>query len=262
MMNQPAGWSYWIHDCDYVSFDKVKIIANVNYPNNDGIHINSSRNVTISNSCITCSDDCIVVRANNVSLAENKVCEKVSVTNCNLTSYSAGIRVGWINDGTIRNCVFSNLVMTDTSVGISILLPGRGEERLSDEGRENTLIENLSFNNIVMDQGNSNAILIYIVDNPANHVEAIRNLYFSNIHARSAEMPFICGRKGNLIKNIYFSDCSFERCGTHDSMHGADGIWVDDWSRYTGWIQVNYTENLVLNNTTFHIVEPVREREI
>ena len=39
MVNQPAGWSYWIHDCDFVTFDKVKIIANVEYPNNDGIHI-------------------------------------------------------------------------------------------------------------------------------------------------------------------------------------------------------------------------------
>ena len=95
MVNQPAGWSYWIHDCDYVAFDRVKIFAEVEYPNNDGIHINSSRNVTISNCDITCGDDSIIVRANNASLAENKVCEKVCVTNCNLTSYSGGIRIGW-----------------------------------------------------------------------------------------------------------------------------------------------------------------------
>ncbi|MBR5011807.1 MAG: glycoside hydrolase family 28 protein, partial [Clostridia bacterium] len=44
MVNQPSGWSYWIHDCDYVTFDKLKINADVQYPNNDGIHINSSRN--------------------------------------------------------------------------------------------------------------------------------------------------------------------------------------------------------------------------
>ena len=123
MVNQPAGWSYWIHDCDYVAFDRVKIFAEVEYPNNDGIHINSSRNVTISNCDITCGDDSIIVRANNASLAENKVCEKVCVTNCNLTSYSGGIRIGWKNDGVIRNCSFSNIVMTDTSSGVDITLP-------------------------------------------------------------------------------------------------------------------------------------------
>ena len=40
MTNQPAGWSFWIHDCDYVALDKLKILADVEYPNNDGIHIN------------------------------------------------------------------------------------------------------------------------------------------------------------------------------------------------------------------------------
>ena len=68
MVNQPSGWSYWIHDCDYVTFDRVKILADTQYPNNDGIHINSSRNVTVSNATIVTGDDCIVVRANNCRL--------------------------------------------------------------------------------------------------------------------------------------------------------------------------------------------------
>ena len=91
MINQPSGWSYWIHDCDYVHMTRLDILADVNYPNNDGIHINASRHVTVSDCNITCGDDCIVLRANNVSLAENKVCEKVTVTNCTLTSRCSGI---------------------------------------------------------------------------------------------------------------------------------------------------------------------------
>ena len=75
--NGPAGWSFWIHDCDDVSFDKVKILCHLDYPNNDGIHINCSRNVSVSNCKITCSDGCIVVRANSRSLKENKVCERL-----------------------------------------------------------------------------------------------------------------------------------------------------------------------------------------
>ena len=65
---------------------RLDIIADVQYPNNDGIHINCSRHVTVSDCNITCGDDCIILRANSVSLKENKVCEFVTVTNCNLTS--------------------------------------------------------------------------------------------------------------------------------------------------------------------------------
>ena len=225
MVNQPAGWSYWIHDCDYVSIDKIKIFANVDYPNNDGIHINCSRNVTVSNCDITCGDDCIIVRANSASLKTNKVCEKVSVTNCNLTSYSGGIRVGWVNDGVIRNCVFSNLVMTDTTVGISILLPPSTRPEFSDVGREETLIDNLSFNNIVMDKICSNPVLIHIYENEKIKVKAIKNLHFSEIHAKGLNFPKLIGRESAVLQNIRFNNCSFEMINTEEIpnrfAHGA-----------------------------------------
>ena len=86
MINQPAGWSYWVHDCDYVNFDKVKILADAEFPNNDGIHINCCCGVTISDCNISCGDDCVVVRAYSSPHHENIVCEKVCVTN---TSNSA-----------------------------------------------------------------------------------------------------------------------------------------------------------------------------
>lgn len=210
MTNQPAGWSYWIHDCDYVHIRGINIAAAVDYPNNDGIHINCSRNVTVSDCNITCGDDCIVVRANSVSLSENKVCEKVSVTNCNLTSYSAGIRIGWVNDGTIRNCAFSNIVMTDTTVGISLMLPELSRPQCTDVGREATLIENLTFDNIIMYKICSNSVKIELGESPNVRIDAVRNLYFSNVHASGAEFPMLKGRADARLKNICFNDCDFE----------------------------------------------------
>ena len=125
LLNPPAGWSFWVHDCDFVQFSRCNILTNPQFPNTDGIHINCSRNVTVSDCDMVCGDDCIIVRANSSSLKENKPTEKVTVTNCNLTSYANAIRVGWSNDGVIRNCVFSNLVITDSSYGIGISLPYR-----------------------------------------------------------------------------------------------------------------------------------------
>ena len=163
MRNQPAGWFYWICDCDNVYFHRAQILASVDYPNNDGIHINCSRNVTVSDCNITCGDDAIVVRAYSAPLYKHTACEKVSVTNCNLTSHSAGVRIGWYNDGVIRNCTFSNLNITDTNVGVDIRLPDCPKEaRGSDQGEEETFIQNLNFSDITIDRVYHEPIIILI----------------------------------------------------------------------------------------------------
>lgn len=249
MVNQPSGWSYWIHDCDYVTFDKCKICAEVRYPNNDGIHINSSRNVTISNCDITCGDDCIVVRANNLSLKENLVCEKVSVTNCNLTSYSAGIRIAWMSDGVIRNCTFSNIVMTDTTIGVSIFLP-EYNPTIADQGREDTLIENLSFNNIVMDRIYARPVKITIGQTAETRCEAIRNIFFSNVYASGLEFPYLMGKKDCKLKDIYFNDCKFVKV-TDEKIPNYDQHGASSWDRTEGVQMIQYSENVVFNNTSF-----------
>ncbi len=257
MVNQPAGWSYWITDCDFVTIDKLKILANVNYPNNDGIHINSSRNVTVSNCMITTGDDCIVVRANNAALKENKVCEKVVVTGCTLTSYSGGIRIGWTQDGVIRNCTFSNIIMTDTSVGISIHLPHMEPDRrlpyTADMGREATLIENLTFSHIIMDKTASLPIKIRIDPNPRLLCCGIRNLYFTDIHSRGPELPKIEGRKETPVENISFANCTFEMTDGSEfvnlSRHGAQEHY--DGGFYPMYIR--YANNISFHNTRFDV---------
>ena len=228
MVNQPAGWSYWVHDCDYVWFDRCRIYADVRYPNNDGIHINSSRNVTVSNCIIECGDDAIIVRANNRSLKENKVCEYVTLTNCVLRSWSSGIRIGWTNDGVIRNCTFSNIVMYDTSNGITCYLPyKKRQERTNDFGREATLVENLTFSDIQMNKIYGCPIFVMAADDPDETLFAgFRNVTFNNIRARSLYMPYLNGREDAPVENVSFNNCTFERCKDSDfplnkRQHGA-----------------------------------------
>jgi hypothetical protein len=214
MRNQPAGWSYWIHDCDRVFFDHCTILADVRYPNNDGIHLNCSRDVTVSNCIIETGDDSIVVRANSRSLKENKPMERVVVTNCVLRSWSAAIRLAWTNDGVIRNCTFSNLVIYDSSKGVSIHLPvyktRRPEDASNDYGREPTLIENITFANIQMDK-------VYypvhglIPESGEVLCDAVRNLRFTDIHSTSLYWPFFQGRPDCPFENLRFDNCEFIR---------------------------------------------------
>ena len=246
MTGQPAGWSYWIHDCDLVHFDRCKILADVEYPNNDGIHINSSRDVTVSNCVIETGDDAIIVRANNRSLRENKVCERVTVSNCSIHSWANGIRVGWVNDGVIRDCVFSNIVMTDTNNGITIQLPGKTE---SDYGREATLIENLCFSNIVMDRMYAHPVMATISEDEFTKVEAVRNIRFQGIRCRGLQFPFVKGTKDHPFVDFTFSDCSFEKV-SDDDLPGYKEHGSSRWDRHADETFI-HTKNLVFNNTSF-----------
>lgn len=251
MRNQPAGWSYWICDCENVHFHRAQILAAVDMPNNDGIHINCCRNVTVSDCNITCGDDSIVVRAYSAPLHENKVCEKVAVTNCNLTSHACAVRVGWINDGVIRNCTFSNLNITESNTGLCMYLPGNpADARMSDEGFEETLIQNISFSNITIDRNYYRPVRIEVMGD--NLCKGIRDVYFNNIHSFSGCMPCVIGRADCHVKNVYFSDCHFKQVRYKDiPTKFAQRMAKLNVSQKP--VTFRNVDNLVLNNAVFTV---------
>ena len=231
MVNQPAGWGYWIHDCDRVTIRGLKIFSELRYPNNDGIHLNCSRDVTVSDCQIETGDDCIVLRANSRSLKENKVMERAVITNCVLRSRACGVRVGWRGDGVIRNCTVSNLVITESNYGIGLRLPSRRPN--PDYGREATRIENLLFSDIVMDGIYGYPIDAMIEDVPETPVDAVQDIRFSNIRASGRSFPLFHGRKSDPLRRFVFDGCSFVR--------------TDPEAPFV----FQYAEGFVFNNTTF-----------
>ena len=249
MRNQPAGWSYWISGGFNVHFHRVQIRAQVDMPNNDGIHINCCQDVTVSDCNISCGDDCIVIRAYSAPMKKNMVCEKVAVTNCNLTSHACAVRVGWINDGVIRNCTLSNLNITDSFSGLCVTLPGNPDpRRMSDQGNEATHIENISFSNITIDRHYGVPVLINIAEN--NMCECVRNIYFDNIHARTTQLPRIIGRPDCRPTNIHFTNCQFEQV-RYEDIPTKFGERLAKLQRPLNQLSFHNVDNLVLNNTTF-----------
>lgn len=253
-VNEVAGWTFWIHDCDYVNIRGIKVECDLDMPNNDGIHINSSRNVCVSDCNLTCSDDTLVVRANNTSLKEKKICENITIANCNLHSHAAGIRIAWLNDGVIRNCNFSNLTMTDCTTGVSISLPvNSSSERWPDQGVEATRIENLSFNNIVMQKGYDSLIHINVGEHENTMCAGIKGLYFNNIHASGFRMPHIVGRKDAVLQNIYFPNCTFEQLNFEAVNDGKNHGSLFHHDTLPHSLTIKYA-NVYMNNTDFKII--------
>jgi hypothetical protein len=215
----PAGWSMWLLDCDRVNVRGLRITMDSNIPNGDGIHIGSCRDVTVSDCIVRSGDDSIIVRAYQHQLNEPKACERVVVSNCVLQSKSSAIRLGWTHDYDIRDCRFSNLVIRESTTGISMYLPavekvpndpprGPGVPPLPEGDAVRPFgVENVHFSDISMDCRKMPINIRFAAD---AKVSRIRNVTFSNMTIRSPELPVFALRKGDRVSDLVFSNVRFE----------------------------------------------------
>ena len=209
LVNQPAGWGYWISGCDNVLVDGARICSSVYYPNNDGVHVNSSRDVIVRNCDIECGDDAIVMRANNVTHPDNGVCERMVVSNCTLRSYANAIRIGWINDGVIRHGLFKDIRIVRSWKGVGIVLP-QPPAGSNDVGREPTRIEDLTFENITMEDVLANPIECTVSDNPKTLFDSITGITFRNVRGFGLGLPTLKAPLNKMPAPFRYENCSFE----------------------------------------------------
>ncbi len=208
MTEMAGGWGIWVNGSEYVNIRDLKLYCCPDYPNSDGIHINCSKDVFITDCAVHSGDDALIVRANTNTLEQDIACENITVKGCTLSSHCQAIRIGWIGDGEIKNCVFSDLVITDSRDAITIELPSLS--LAGDIGKNTTRIERLSFNNILIDRTYRHPIKIMIADFEGTKCEYIKNIQFNNLNSRTNYFPLLMGRNNNYIEDISFINCRFE----------------------------------------------------
>lgn len=216
VLEMAGGWAFWLNGCDRIRLTGLTVRCNPVYPNSDGVHINCSRDIILSDSILDCGDDCVILRANTKTLPKKRPCERITVTNCTLSSRSCAIRIGWTNDGVIKNSVFSNLSVTDSWYGISIEFPKKSEAPFTDQGDDSTEVKQLSFDNIVMDSIDTSPINILAY--PYNKVKSISDISFRGIISTSKELPIFRVENGVRVERISLSDCSFRTLGESGSL--------------------------------------------
>jgi hypothetical protein len=193
-------YSIWPRTCDRVRIDGVTILSDPWGPNTDGIDPDGCRDVVISNCVIDAGDDAIAVKSGFDWLYPNQPADGLTVSNCILKSTTCGVRIGYEGDAPIRNCAFSNLVMQRTRTGINMLVP-RDEEHGIFHG---PAIENISFNNIVMDT----ELPIYLwIDAKATAPGGIRNISITGMRATANRACYIGGGGANLpVESVRLRD--------------------------------------------------------
>jgi polygalacturonase len=162
-------------------------------PHSNGIVVDSSRYVRISDSYIDTGDDGIVLKAGKDAdgLRVNRPTENVTITNCTVHNAHGAVVIGSETSGSVRNVVASNITATETEVGIRIK---------SRRGRGGT-VENLRFDNWTMQNvGKGMEITSYYVmggetaskEEPVSErTPKFRNIAISNVSIQGAKKKAI-----------------------------------------------------------------------
>jgi len=193
-------WTIHLGDCERADVSGLKVVNNPLVPNNDGIHCTTCRSVHISNCDFVCGDDAICITS--VESKPGGVCENVTVSNCTMSSRSAGVRVGY-GPNPIRNCVFQNLVIHNSNRGLALFVRQEGS------------IENVLFDNIAIQTrlhtghwwGKGEPIHLSVVPERKSNANLgrIRNVVFSNVLAESESGVVIWAQEPGQIEDVTFN---------------------------------------------------------
>jgi polygalacturonase len=139
------GSSMWTIHLLYTDNAVVRDVIIETYPgvHTDGIGVDSSRNVRISNCYIDTGDDGMVIKSGKDAdgLRVNRPVENVSITNCTVHRAHGAVTIGSETSGWIRNLVASNITCDGTQMGVRIK---------SREGRGGG-VEDVRFDNWTME---------------------------------------------------------------------------------------------------------------
>jgi polygalacturonase len=119
-----VGSPMWTIHLLYSDNVTVRGVVIETYPgvHTDGIGIDSSRNIRISDCSIDTGDDGIVIKSGKDAdgLRVNRPSENIAITNCTVHHAHGAVTIGSETSGGIRNVVASNIVCDGTEMGVRI----------------------------------------------------------------------------------------------------------------------------------------------
>ncbi len=212
-----AYWTVHLIGCEDAVIDGINLLNNLKIRNGDGIDLDHSKHVRISNCHITSGDDCICLK-NRREWEEYGSCHDITVTNCTMTSRSCAVKIGSENMDSIYNVTIDNCVITRSNRGLGI------------QNRDEGTVTDVVFSNILMDLHLwsdvwwGKAEPIYVTSYPradGNHKDAnwrfpkgetrgrcgeVARIYFNNIFATSENGCFVGGDEIGKVHDIYFNN--------------------------------------------------------
>ncbi|HEX8315562.1 MAG TPA: glycoside hydrolase family 28 protein [Flavisolibacter sp.] len=212
-----AYWTIHLIGCNDVAISDLTLLNSLKVRNSDGIDLDHSKNVRITNCYIESGDDCICLK-NRREYEEFGSCENITVSNCTMTSRSCAIKIGSENMDTIRQVVFNNCIIKRSNRGVGI--QNRDEGVVMDVIFSNMIIESQLFSDVWWGKSepiyitayrraplrNKDAAWRFAKGQTVGKVGAVSNISFSNIKCTSENGIYISGESADKVSNIYFDE--------------------------------------------------------
>lgn len=210
-----AYWTVHLVGCNDVVISGITLLNSLKVRNSDGIDLDHSKNVRISDCFIESGDDCICLK-NRREFEEFGACENITVTNCTMTSRSCAIKIGSENMDTIRQVVFDNCIIKKSNRGVGI--QNRDEGVVSDVIFSNMIIDSHLFSDVWWGKAEPIYVTAYRRAS-GNHKDAnwrfpkgategkvgeVKNIYFTNIKCNSENGVYVSGESADKVSNIVF----------------------------------------------------------
>lgn len=217
LRNSPF-WNTHIVYSENVTVHDVNIENPADAPNGDGIDIDSSRHVRISDTYVNAGDDAICIKSgkDEEGRTVGEPASQITITNCTVEAGHGGVVIGSEMSGDVRDVTVSNCTFTGTDRGIRIKTQrGRGG-----------VVEDLRFDTIVMRRVVCPFVIngYYFTDIDSDPIAVdestpmVRNVHFHNVTARDVSFAgFFAGIPEQPFEGISFSNVRIDATRSLDA---------------------------------------------
>lgn len=204
-LRNAGSWMQHYRKCERLTIRGINVFNHIAY-NNDGLNVDSCRDVTIANCRIDSDDDGIVLKS--LSL---RPCERITVRNCVVSSHCNGIKLGTESGGGFKAITVSDCVVHSPRKSKKIYGRQRGLAGVALEIVDGGTLDDVKVSNVAIDGVSvpiflrlGNRARIYEKGSGKPDVGTFGNVELRNIAAKNCS-PIGCsitGLPGHRITNV------------------------------------------------------------
>jgi len=203
-LRDAGSWMQHYRDCERVTLRGIAVFNHVSY-NNDGLNLDSCRDVTISGCMVDSDDDAIVLKS-----LSTKPCENISISDCVVSSHCNAIKMGTESGGGFQNITISNCVICSPRYSRVIYGRQRGLAGLALEIVDGGTLERVSVANITI-KGVSVPIFMRLGNR-------------ARLYGNNQAKPKVGRFRDVIVSQVIATDCSAVGC----SITGLPGHRIED----------------------------------
>ncbi len=200
-----GSWAQHYHNCDQLTLRNITVFNHASF-NNDGLDVDSCRDVTIAGCNIDSDDDALCLKS-----ASDRPCENVTISDCNVSSHCNGIKMGTESGGGFLNIKISRCAVSSPKRSKVIYGKQRGLAGIALEIVDGGRMDHVSMSDIAI-EGVSVPIFVRLgnrarIYKPATTkpgIGSLQNVTLRNITARSCSTIgcSITGLPDHPVRNI------------------------------------------------------------